>query len=113
MTWSFDWLGADGAGLGAATGVWIAGAGTVELDESSFERYPKSSCDYVEFLAEFFCLNFPSRGQYEGVSADSYPVAGALYEFAVSDFYSYACDLVFQVSVDSYDFAEGSPVWVL
>jgi hypothetical protein len=41
MTWSFGWLVADEAGVGVATGVWIAGAGTVELEESSFERYPK------------------------------------------------------------------------
>src|SRR5205807_1066223 len=73
----------------------------------------ESSCDYVEFFAEFFCLNLPSRGEYEGVGADGDPVAGALYEFSVSDFYSYACDFVFEVGVDSYDFAERAPVRVL
>src|SRR6266705_5191449 len=73
----------------------------------------ESSCDYVEFFAELFGFNLPGWGQHEGVGADFDSLSGALYEFSVSDFYSDACDFVFEVRADSYDFAEGASVRVL
>src|SRR5438132_10257559 len=88
----------------------------VFLDVSDAEEFvegSESSCDYVEFFAEFFCLNLPCGCEHERVGADGYPVAWALYEFSVSYFYSDACDFVFEVGVDSYDFAERAPVRVL
>src|SRR5437899_12974955 len=44
----------------------------------------ESSCDYVESFAESFCVNLPSRGEYERVGADGDSVPRAVSDCSVS-----------------------------
>src|SRR5205807_5548583 len=47
----------------------------VFLDVSDAEEFVEGSespCDYVEFFAEFFCLNLPCGCEYQCVGADGY-----------------------------------------